>query len=165
MVKYTESAESFGSLNDHFITTIDKVHVQKKQTINSVFLTILIKKMKKKTKHLRAVNYCSWLTHVHSCIPLPPLCFRLNTSYWFQRREVRWSPHTHLQKLRFRMIKEGRICYKVMMKSRPPPTRGSLECQCFQPPWTGCALRILHLLRLLIVFTFPKATSGSLSLW
>lgn len=129
MVKYTESTESFGGLNDHFTTTtINEVHVQKKQTINSVFLTILIKKTKE--KHLRAVNYCSRLTHVQSCIPLPPLCFRLNTSYW--RREVRRSPRTHQQKLRFRMIKEGCICYKVIMKSSIP--QGSLECQCFQRP-------------------------------
>lgn len=107
-----------------------------------------------KEKHLRAVNYCSWLTHLHSCIPLPPLCFSLNTSHWFQRREVRRSPCTHPQKLRFRLIKEGCICYKVMMK----PPRGSLEFQCFQRPWMGCALRILHLLRLLIseFSPFPK---------
>lgn len=70
-------------------------------------------------KHLRAVNYCSWLTHVQSCTPLSPLCFRLNTPYWFQRREVGWSPQTRPQKLCLRMIKGGCICYKVMTKSPP----------------------------------------------
>lgn len=38
MVKYTESAESFGRWNNGVtITTVDQVHVDEEQTINSVF--------------------------------------------------------------------------------------------------------------------------------
>lgn len=54
------------------------------------------------------------------CTPPPPLCFRMNMSYWFQRREVRWAPRGRPQKLRFRMIEKGCVCYKVLMKF---PTR------------------------------------------
>lgn len=51
MVKYTESAESFGGLNDHFTTgSINEVHVQEKQTINSVFFLSQYSWRKRKRK-------------------------------------------------------------------------------------------------------------------
>lgn len=50
MVKYTESAESFGGWNNGAtITTVDQVHVHEEQTINGVFPTTLKSKEKKDT--------------------------------------------------------------------------------------------------------------------
>lgn len=50
MVKYTESAESFGGSNNRStITTVDQVHVHEEQTINSVFFQQHWKVNKRKT--------------------------------------------------------------------------------------------------------------------
>lgn len=104
MVKYTESAESFGGEGvggwiEHFTSSSsNQVRVEEKQRINSVFLTILMKKTRKKNTWGLSTAAPGERTSIRALLlSPPPLCaFRPNASAWFQEEGGQTVLHVHV---------------------------------------------------------------------